>query len=357
MNIRLLQPPRARHPFPPSARLLALAWAGLVFPATAAPDQDPEFPVDDATLAVTPNPAASAGAESSVENLRIAYLVDAWDRTERRQIHAQLDAWAPGFTSPQFRKCEFQVFEDEEALAAAVQLGKFDVVCLYAFQMPTLGQRLRLDPGLLIGSGNALQSNFVLLVRRTSGIDSIADLEGRKTFIETGNLGTLPMLWLAQAAKQAGTPLDPADRGEAFELRADSFNAVAPVFFGNVDACVITQQGFTENAGLNPQILQQLHVLAKSPPFATRVLAFPQGVDRSKKSAIMALRPSLAAKTHPGGFLTPQDIVLYDVADGDFDAFKAFVPGDLPRIPGSPFTGDPFVTRAADAPNDPTSSD
>ncbi len=323
----------------------ALALIGASFPSRILAAPDAIFPGPEADLAVAQEQENRTDTVTLENNLRIAYFVDAWDRTDRRQILAMLDSWAPAFTTPVIRECVFQVFDQEEALAAAVRLRKFDAVCIYSYQMPTLGKALQLEPSLLIGSENAPQLSLVLLVRRNSGFQSIRELEGKNIIIDTANLGALPIMWLGQAAASDGL----ASTGQGglqarLGLSTDSFNAIAPVFFGNADACVVSQQGFTENAGMNPQILQQLHQITKSPTFTTRVLTFPPDADRSKKSAILALRPSLKVDARTNGFLSPQNLTFYDVAEGDFDVFKNFEGRSLPDPPGTPMSGNPSLT-------------
>ena len=332
---------RIRQSFGRCAIAIAIATGTAIAITNAQEDQTEPgpadlYPVPEADLAVSAQAGELTAQPAHVpapHALRIAYYVDGWERTDRRQIHLMLDSWAPAFTSPLFPKCEFQLFDSEEALADAVRFQKLDAVCLYAFQMPFFGKNLHLDPGLLIGPENDPQLNLVILVRRNSGIKSISDLSGKEILMDTANLGGLPALWLRHASNSADE--NPSRFLSHTSICTDSFNAISPVFFGNADACIVTQRGFTQNAGLNPQVLQRLTVLARSPAFATRVLAFPEGIDRARKAAILALRPTLRADPQNSGFLTQQSSVFYDIAEGDFAAFRNLDPASLPPPPGS----------------------
>ena len=49
---------------------------------------------------------------------------------------------------------------------------------------------------------------------------------------------------------------------------------VLPVFFGQVDACLVTQSGFQTMCELNPQLAVTLRALATSPPYITSFFGF-----------------------------------------------------------------------------------
>ena len=53
---------------------------------------------------------------------------------------------------------------------------------------------------------------------------------------------------------------------------------VLPVFFGQADACVVTQRSFEVMKELNPQLGRQLSVIARSVPVVPSFLCFRAGV-------------------------------------------------------------------------------
>jgi phosphonate transport system substrate-binding protein len=61
---------------------------------------------------------------------------------------------------------------------------------------------------------------------------------------------------------------------------------VLPVFFGQVDACVVTKRGFDTMVELNPQVGEKLRVLAISPPLIPSVAFFHPDYDPEMRRKI-----------------------------------------------------------------------
>jgi phosphonate transport system substrate-binding protein len=52
---------------------------------------------------------------------------------------------------------------------------------------------------------------------------------------------------------------------------------ILPVFFGQADACVVPRTSFMDMAELNPQVGEQLRILATSPEVVSSFLCFREG--------------------------------------------------------------------------------
>ena len=95
--------------------------------------------------------------------------------------------------------------------------------------------------------------------------------------------------------------------------------AILPVFFGQADACLVTRSSFADMTELNPQVGQQLRVLAASPEMIPAFLCFRRGyASRFRpqvETAIRTLHSNAAGKQvlmvfgcdqitrHPGSYL------------------------------------------------------
>lgn len=130
------------------------------------------------------------------------------------------------------------------------------------------------SPVLMVDERNARGGDdYLLLVHASSGIRTLADLRGKSVSTYDNPRMCLAPAWLETllAGANLGAP-------QSFFGRLAVFNklsrVVLPVFFRQVDACVVTRQGFNTMCELNPQLGSQLHVLANSPKLVTSLMAF-----------------------------------------------------------------------------------
>ena len=121
-------------------------------------------------------------------------------------------------------------------------------------------------PGL-VGLDEAPQKLLergLILARRDSGLTRLADLRNRTLITCTGQQMGLAQPWLAcQLADEGLPPSDPFFRSVQIQPRISS--AMLSVFFGKADACLVALSGFETMAEMNPQLADQLVVLATSP--------------------------------------------------------------------------------------------
>ena len=146
----------------------------------------------------------------------------------------------------------------------------------------------------------------------------------------------MPLLWLERYLLSEGVSEDPETFCDVTCV-ADSFNAVAPLFFKNASACIITRKEYQENAKLNAQIVQELHLVATSLSMPTRVMIYSPHIDSEKKRALEMRGPRMKPAVYAQSFLEP---VLETISE--------FQKGDLAEIAklSKPAHKDSVLTKA-----------
>ncbi|HNV71269.1 MAG TPA: PhnD/SsuA/transferrin family substrate-binding protein, partial [Candidatus Ozemobacteraceae bacterium] len=104
----------------------------------------------------------------------------------------------------------------------------------------------------------------LLLVRKDSGISSLADLQGKGLIIEKLATGGLPQIWIDVLLHRQGLPAHTRHFGSV-KLVDKPSAAAMPVFFGQTTACIVRESGYKTIVEMNPQIDQTLKVLERSP--------------------------------------------------------------------------------------------
>jgi hypothetical protein len=112
--------------------------------------------------------------------------------------------------------------------------------------------------------------------RRNGAQQRLADLASGRAALLRGPRMALAEPWLERELQALGAP--PAGTYFAQLSRVSKLSqAVLPVFFGQIDAAVVTRQGFQTMVELNPQIGKDLRELAVSPGYIPVVLAVRAG--------------------------------------------------------------------------------
>lgn len=156
-----------------------------------------------------------------------------------------------------------QYYEDAPAFAQAIQTGA--VRLAIADSWTYLGMRLGdvATPCFVSMEQKKVGKPYFLLSRRESGLDSLANLRGRKlALLEVVNssLGRpwLETLLLSNRLGSSGTFFS-----EIHYVGKPSA-AVLPVFFGKMDACLVDGPAFSVMTELNPQVGKDLQIIASS---------------------------------------------------------------------------------------------
>ncbi len=126
---------------------------------------------------------------------------------------------------------------------------------------------------------------YLLLIRRDSGVTDLAGLHGRNLIVCQGPSMNLALPWLETLLGTA--KLESTDRffGHV-KVAAKTSVAVLPVFFGSADSALVTHRAYDLMCELNPQLRQKLLILATSPRVRTAFFAIHKDISEDVKSRI-----------------------------------------------------------------------
>lgn len=185
------------------------------------------------------------------------------------------------------------VLDGTNAIADALRHQQIDLLSLTTMEFLAL-EHLGLEGPLLVTTiRQSASEEFVLLVRESDTLRRVEDLQGRSLIVLTDVRASLARIWLEVLCREHG--LGPEGNALAkITHGAKATLVVLPVFFGKVDACVVTRHGWELMGELNPQVKRQLRVLAVSPPVIPVLTCFPRGAsDRLKQRILEAAESSV----------------------------------------------------------------
>ncbi len=110
-----------------------------------------------------------------------------------------------------------------------------------------------------------ITEEYLLLVRKDRGFDRLDQLAGRTLGVVDNPRMSLALIWLDTVLLEAKLKRSSDFFRQVTPDRKVS-QAVLPVFFGKIEACLVTRDCFEVMSELNPQLKQQLRILNASPP-------------------------------------------------------------------------------------------
>jgi ABC-type phosphate/phosphonate transport system substrate-binding protein len=252
-------------------RILLLA-AGLAFGATP----------PAAWSATEPSTVTGAALRTSVGFSELVF-----GKMDIRDITAATRTWAEIILRRETGRptqVESQVYPVLADMQKDLAAKKLDMVALLPQEYLDLKGNVAMDPILLAEPPGAPLVEYLLMVRKESGLAALSDLHGTRLTIEALGRGTLPWLWLESVLKKAALPRSSAFFASAKEEYKGS-QAVLSVFFKKADVGVAARHSFETMAAMNPQVGHQLTVLATSPGFAHGLMILRPDVDGELRSA------------------------------------------------------------------------
>lgn len=242
---------------------ILVRWAGHAVAATAL------------ELALLLGVSGGRAADPPADVFRIGFSAAVFGDVNENDASAAVRVWAQALAKERGIPADPQpkILRGLGEIASALTNRLIDAVNLTAIENWQLRNQVALQNYLVAVKGHSISEEYVVLVHRSSGIERLADLRGRKLAVLDGSRACLAPIWFDTILAEAGF-------GPAKEFCAQVnpvyklTKAVLPVFFRQIDACLVTRSGFETMIELNPQTGQQLKILATSPPLVPVAFCF-----------------------------------------------------------------------------------
>ena len=175
------------------------------------------------------------------------------------------------------------IFHDLPSIIRTLQAEEVDLLILPPLEYLRIEQEVPVEPILTGVVGETFPYEYILLVRRNRGSESLEGLRGKKLVLD--GKGSIPRMWLDTFLLKDGLPESRAFFDTIKEVNKTS-QAVLPVFFGQADACLVPLQSFETMVELNPQLAEELTALITSPGFCIGLVCARQDVYEKYKAFI-----------------------------------------------------------------------
>ena len=275
-----------------------------------------------AILAFSPYWATPASADSSTAQppLRVGYLAElpiSWRTGLADPLRNIARSLGTAFSRPVDLDIPLpgeNVFgaESWDELQKTIQLGNIELFPIQGYEMVQHGRDLNLKPLLLATRNGRWKTRFLLLAAPSAEVQTLNDLKERTILVHRDGCGNLVDLWL-DAAIAVGTGV-PRKSFARYQTVTQAREAVLPVFFGEADACVVSEAAYQAVCAQNPaQIPQKLSLtLATSGEMPAQVIAckidLPVDVQRRVLERAVKLTWDFGQQT--GGLIAAEELAF-----------------------------------------------
>ena len=232
---------------------------------------------------------ASQAAEPESSSFHVGFSHALFTDVNENDAKASVKAWVQTIakergipTDPNPR-----IFQTTAELSQALRDKSVDAVGISTVEYAAAIQGVPLSPIFVTYNTGQYREQYLVLVHRDSKLDHVSDLRGRKLVFHLNARACLAQPWLdAQLVKEGGKPTTEW-LGEITQS-AKLSQVILPVFFHRCDACVATRTEFETMCELNPQLGQQLKIIARSPEMVTAMFCFRADYAPAFKEQLLA---------------------------------------------------------------------
>ena len=190
------------------------------------------------------------------------------------------------------------LFRDDTSIVAAIAKQEIDVIGLPTNEFIAIEKNLLANPEITYVHAGEVWVEYVLLVNRSGNLQNLAALRGKHIAITRGGQSAMTRLWGDTLLLSNGLGHMEGFFSEVREVQKPN-QAIIPLFFGQLEAALVTRSAFELAVSLNPQIGQHLMVLATSPRLVPEVTCFSKFMDPALKARILSR--VLKLQETPGG--------------------------------------------------------
>ena len=239
--------------------------------------------------------------QSALESVRVGYSGRLFVEVNEADMQVAVELWGRQLTASMGKEIvpRIVLLDDQAEVIRTVKAGEVDMLTLPVLDYLDMGDQAILEPALVSVTSSGIQLEFILLVHRAGGLETLDQLRGKVLMAEAARVeNSLATIWLETLLLKAGLGRQEEYFGAIKKVKKTS-QAVLAVFFDQADAALVRQSSLAIMVELNPQLEQELVALAISPKFLEFVTCFPESGDSEKRATIE--EGGLNLHTYPRG--------------------------------------------------------
>jgi len=243
---------------------------------------------------------ASGSAMATTEPFRFGVSNLLFTVVNENDARAAMKVWAQVTARSRQIPIDPEIFSYQgvDEIARALISREIDAIGLTTFEYHQLLQHTSADNLLILELEGTFAETYLLLAHQSSAIFNLADIKNKNMTLHNHFRSFLATRWLDLQLNSEGLPsLKKLTR--QITSATNLSQVVLPVFFRQVDTCIVTRRAFETMKELNPQVGAELRIIAESEPLIPGLLAFRKDYSPPFLQDLVAALESL--NTTPAG--------------------------------------------------------
>ncbi len=173
---------------------------------------------------------------------------------------------------------KFEMLTDVASTAQMIRQGRLHFIGLSGADYLDLRDLYPVVPLFVSSQVNEPVEPYVLVVRKGMTLEKMAQLRQRRLRVEHIAGRRIDLMWLDVLLDEHALPAKDSFFTSIQETEKP-IRIILPVFFGQAEACLVSQSAFDTMIELNPQVGRKLTVLKRSPGFIKSVTCVADYID------------------------------------------------------------------------------
>ena len=229
-------------------------------------------------------PSSALVTKEGKPRLNIGYSSKAFLDVDIKDASAALNVWVNEWSEKEGFTAENHIYDDMGTFVKDFRNNKLDFGIVKSLDYLRIRNQLDTELAFTHAKGGKKTIKYLLLVRSDSGVSDVMDLRNRKLTLRKGDdIGRLFLNTYLLKNKQPEVD----NFFGSVEQKGRSSQVVLSVFFGQADACIISDLSLKTMTELNPQVGEKLKIIASSPEFIEGVNFFRKGYDEKNKTIVL----------------------------------------------------------------------
>ncbi len=183
-------------------------------------------------------------------------------------------------------RLHLDILSKDSGSADAISRKGYDVIATTGMDFLSLQRHIRLQPLAILSKTDHPTDTYLLITRKNKTLKTVGALPIRSLILEAGGGCDFAKCWLDGVLEDRGLPQHQKYFNIVRTAEKPS-RTLLPVFFGQADACVVSESALSVMIELNPQLEDQLVVEERSAGYISIMISATERLEDCARDIVL----------------------------------------------------------------------